>query len=459
MHRVFSGSTLSSPPQSKLLVGCNAHQTALTCTMRDDDTQSRQLDHSSSIGSLGSDITMPAAVQIEPAAQSGAVLVRRVSSGLPFPRGPSMSSSSWNGDPASPSSAEVSPTRQRSPSNLRNLSRQSISRRISRRMMDEQEEVVEDPASRHEENCLVSGHAIHSFRPASLPTGPTVSRQPTPVRMGDRLTSFSAPLPPPPRSLASSEQPTPERRSPSLARSLGHSHGEAMDQAAHLADPADPTDHVAVQLTAGGAAPPLPGSHRQSRDEIEDEIEVEIEDQIEQEIMGIQEGRLRSPGSPPAAPRLSAARGGAMSGAVGGAVGGAMGGAVGGAVDRQAVDAHTLRRPSAQLDAQLCASQLCPPSAFPPGASASAASAPSAAPAASPPTREDLESGVQSGVQSVSMPRDVTREATREGTRERRPSLADICHGEFQTYQAEQSAVAARKIHDLAHGQVTLLRP
>ena len=132
-----------------------------------------------------------------------------------------------------------------------------LARRFSRgRSMDRslhgEEQQEDDPATRHEEDSVVSGHTIHSFQLspkliAPMPRLPPVSRQPTPVIMGDRLTGdrlTSAPS---------------ASRLPAVERSPSHTRPQL---------PMSPVDHTAVRLTAGGRR--IIGDRE---DEIEDEIE------------------------------------------------------------------------------------------------------------------------------------------------------------------------------------------
>ena len=136
-----------------------------------------------------------------------------------------------------------------------------LARRFSRgRSMDRslhgEEQQEDDSATRHEEDSVVSGHTIHSFQLSpqliapmprqslvSAPMSrqlPPVSRQPTPVIMGDRLTGDRLTSASSASRLPAAESSPPQTR-PQV--------------------PMSPVDHTAVRLTVGDR---------------EDEIEAEI---------------------------------------------------------------------------------------------------------------------------------------------------------------------------------------
>ena len=292
------------------------------------------------------------------------------------------SSSCGSAGRLSPDALRLSASRPGSPTRIRRSV--DLARRISRgRGLSVQgEQQDNDPATRHQEDSVVSGHTIHSFQPTS-PLKSPVSRQPTPVIMGDRLTAPSpGPRPPLPMS--------PVGSSASCGKAAGH------------------VDHSAVRLTAGG---------RRIGDR---------EDEIEDEIMGARAGSFTSRGPPPDTPNAS---------------------------ERQAVDAHTIRRLSGQFDpnhfdalndSQTNLPRLPAPTQMP-------APTPAAAPAGA-------SAGAPAGANQVSSPHvetGVARVVSRE--REWRPSIASINHDEFHTYQEEQQVVAVCKMHEVAQGEVSFL--
>ena len=348
--------------------------------------RSNSIERADSVGSsISSSNESASATELSPHAQNPAV--RRV--------------------PRRHSTGQGSPVGQRSPGQ-RSLSAEvvrptsptmsdRIARRISRSIQGDEPEEDNDPATLHEENCLVSGHTIHSFQPASPLLSPTsVSRQPTPVIMGDRLTSAPSPLqmsPPP-------------------------SCGKAAEQ----------VDHAAVRLTAGGAGS---WDARQPQTAVGSGMPLLLlpsrrdrEDEIEEEIMGVQASGavLTSQGLRPAAPDCFSTRGAAS--------------------EWEAIDAHTIRRISSVIS----------PGALPP--------APAGVPAGAPAGASRFSSlHVETSVTADDHP-DAERSlnermSTRE--RKRRPSLGDIRHDEFHTYQEEQQEVAVIKMHEVAQGQVSFL--
>ena len=300
----------------------------------------------------------------------------------------------------SPDALSLSTSRPGSPTRIRRSV--DLARRISRGRSMQGEMQENNPATRHEEDSVVNGHTIQSFQPSSplkSPVSrdrqPTVSRQPTPVIMGDRLTS-ALPLPMSP---------------------IGSSASSST------------VDHAAVRLTAGGRR--IGGR----------------EDEIEDEIMGARADSFISRGAPPPTPRA----------------------------EREAVNAHTIRRPSGQFDpnhfealndsqTNLPRLPAPAPAAAPVGAPVGApVSAPASAPAAAPvvaPAAAPAAAALLQGVARVVSREGVARVVSRE--RERRPSIASINSSVESSvwnssYQEEQQAVVVRKMHEVAQGEVSFL--
>ena len=290
------------------------------------------------------------------------------------------------------------------------------------RSLHGEEQQEDDSATRHEEDSVVSGHTIHSFQLSpkliapmprqalvSAPMSrqlPPVSRQPTPVIMGDRLTGDRLTS-----ASSASRLPAVESSPPQTRPQL----------------PMSPVDHTAVRLTAGG---------RLTVGDREDEIEAEISSS-----MSAWAGSLTTLAAPADAP------------------------------ERQAVDSHTIRRPTGQFDqdqfdalndSRTNLPRLPAPTraAAPAGAAVSAPAA-AAAPAAGAPVAAPAATlaAAPAGVSLISSEHvvepGVSRATSEEG--ERRPSIHSINHEEFQTYQEEQQAVAAFKMHEVARGEVSFL--
>ena len=297
-------------------------------------------------------------------------------------------------DARRPDALSLSASRNGSPTRIRRSV--ELARRISRGRSVQGGQQGNDSATRHEEDSVVSGHTIHSFQPASPLISP-VSRQPTPLIMGDRLTM------------------SPVGSSASCGKAAGH------------------IDHAAVRLTAGG---------RRIGDR---------EDGIEDEIMDARAGSFISRGPPverrppPDTPNAS---------------------------ERQAVDAHTIMRLSGHFDpnhfealndsrTNLPRLPAPTPEAAPAGAPVSApAGAPAAAPVAAPvaaPTAAPAGANHLSPLHAHAQRMETGEARVISRELERRPSTASINHDEFRTYQEEQQAVAVRKMHEVARGEVSFL--